>query len=420
MIAIQVLLLLVFLFCSGFFSSSEVALFSLSSMKVKAFKNDPDKRKALVSKLLSSPRDLLVTIIMLNIIINILIQNVTSSIFGDFSGWSLNVLVPLALTLIFGEVIPKTIGMANNAAISYRVAPFLNAAQRIFLPLRKILTSLTSVVSRLLFFFFRSEEEISFDELQHALKTSRRYGILNEDEAELVRGFLILQESQVKELMRPREEVLYFDIDEPLSKLIHLFVDQECSRIPVCRESLDNVLGIITSQIYFLNREKLQKIGDLIPLLKKPLFVPEGMSAEILLRQMYDKEESISLVVDEYGSISGLIALEDLVEKVVGEIADARDEKSRFTRSGEDVIIASGKMELAEFEEMFGESLPSENGMVTLGGWLTEQMGDIPKTGVKYSSHGFLFHVLAADAKRVRRVYIRRLKPPQPRVKEEI
>jgi putative hemolysin len=384
-------------------------------MKVKAFKNDPDKRKVLVAKLLASPRDLLVTIIMLNIIINILIQNVTSSIFGDLSGWSLNIGVPLALTLIFGEVVPKSIGMANNVAISYRIASFLNFAQRFFLPVRKILTSLTSVISRLLFFFLKSEEEISFDELQHALKTSRRYGILNEDEAELVRGYLILQESQVKELMRPREEVLFYDLQDPLSKLIHLFVDQECSRIPVCKESLDNVMGIVTSQLYFLNRENLQTTADLIPLLKKPMFVPEGMSAEALLRQMYDREESLALVVDEYGSISGLIALEDLVEKVVGEIADARDEKSRYTRSGEDVIIASGKMELLEFEEIFGDSLPSENNMVTIGGWLTEQIGDIPKTGMKYTAYGFFFHVLSAEAKKVRRIYIRRLKAVQPR-----
>ncbi len=388
-------------------------------MKVKLFKNSEDKRKQIVAKLLSSPRDLLVTIIMLNVIINIMIQNVTSSIFGDLSGWGLNIGVPLALTLIFGEVVPKSIGMANNTAISYRVAPLLQAAQRFFLPIRKVLISVTNVISRLLFFFLKSEDDISFDELQHALRTSRKYGILNEDEAELVRGYLILQESQVKELMRPREEVLFYDLEEPLSKLVHLFVDQECSRLPCCRHSLDNVVGMITSQIYFLSREKLQRPSDLIPFLKKPMFVPEGMSAETLLRQMYDKEESLALVVDEYGSISGLIALEDLVEKVIGEIADARDEKSRYTKSGEDVIIASGKMELSELEEIFGELLPSENNMVTVGGWLTEQMGDIPKTGVKFKFHGFFFHVLAADAKRVRRIYIRHLKPFSQRKKEE-
>lgn len=412
-----ILLLLCFLILSGFFSSSEVALFSLSSMKVKAFKSSAEKNKQLVAELLASPRDLLVTIIILNVIVNILIQNVTSSIFGDFSGWALNVGVPLALTVVFGEVIPKSIGLAHNTALSPRAAPILNVAQKVLYPLRQVLTGMTTYVSRLMFFFLRKEEEISIDELQHALKTSRTYGILNEDEAELVRGYLNLQESQVKELMRPREEVIFFDIDEPLSKLIHLFVDQECSRIPVCRENLDNVVGMITSQILFLNREKITSTEALLTFLKKPLFIPESISANILLRQMYDREESIAMVVDEYGSISGLIALEDLVETVVGEIADARDEKSRYTRSGEDIMIASGKMELSEFEEIFGVALPSENNMVTLGGWLSEQMNDIPKTGTKYVAHDFLFHVLAADVKRVRRVYIRRLKSVQPKKK---
>jgi putative hemolysin len=379
-------------------------------MRVKAFRQSTDKRKRLVSTLLANPRELLVSVLMLNIVANILVQNVVSSIFGEFSGWGLNVGVPLALTLIFGEVIPKSLALANNAAIAYRVAPWMDLAKRLLLPVRRCLTTITHFVSQCLFFFLRREKEISIDELQHALRTSRQFGVLNEDEAELMRGYLNLQESTVKELMRPREEVIYFDAEDPLSKLVHLFVDQECSRIPVCNESLDNVLGIISSRLFFLERPKLQKGSDLIPVLKKPFFIPESTSAESLLRQMYERKESLAIVVDEYGSISGLIALEDIVETVVGEIADRRDEKSRYTRSGEDVIIASGKLELSEFEEIFDVPLESENHMVTLGGWLTEALGDIPKSGAKYTTKDFLFHVLAADPTRVRRIYIRRLR----------
>jgi magnesium and cobalt exporter, CNNM family len=101
--------------------------------------------------------------------------------------------------------------------------------------------------------------------------------------------------------------------------------------------------------------------------------------------------------------------LEDLVEAVVGEIVDRRDEKSRYTRSGEDVLIASGKLELMELQQLFDVGIKSENHMVTLGGWLTEQMGDIPKSGSKYTYKNLLFHVLSADSKRVRRIYIRRI-----------
>ena len=232
-------------------------------------------------------------------------------------------------------------------------------------------------------------------------------------------GYLNLEESNVKEFMRPREEVIFFDIEEPLSKLIYLFVDQECSRLPVCKENLDNIIGTISSRIFFLHRPSLQTTQDLANYLKKPFFVPETMPAKTLLNQMYDKKESQAIVVDEYGSVSGLITLEDLVEQVVGEISDRRDEKSRYTQAKEDVIIASGKLELSEFEEIFSIPLESKTNMVTIGGWLTEQLGDIPKSGAKYTTDDFFFHVLAADPNRVRRVYIRKLKPSSSKKKKK-
>lgn len=405
-----IVLLGVFLFVSGFFSASETSLFSLSSLKVKAFKTDPSGKKRLVSELLAAPRDLLVTLIMVNIAINILVQNVSASIFGQQSNWLLNVGVPLALTLFLGDVVPKSIGLVNNAEISYRVAPVIYFFQKILSPIRKALVAVTTVVARVLFFFLRKEKEISIDELQHALRTSRQYGVLHAEEAELIRGYLALQDSTVKERMRPREEILFFNLNEPLSRLVHLFVDQECSRIPVCREGLDEILGVMTSRQFFIHRESIEAVDDLPPILDKPFFVPETVPAKVLLRQFYDRQESFAIVVDEYGSVSGLIALEDLVETVIGEIADRRDEKNLYTLSGDDVIIASGKMELADLEKIYDVPFVSKNNMVTVGGYLTEKMGDIPRSGSKLVTDDCLFHVLAADPTRVRRVYIRRMR----------
>ena len=151
-LAVLIALLVFLIFCSGLFSASETALFSLSSMKVKTFKQDSDKRKRLVAELLANPRDLLVTIIMLNILMNLLIQNVVSNIFGQYSTWLLNVGVPLALTLVFGEVIPKSIGLANNAKIAYRIAPWMALCKKVLLPIRQVLASVTNLVSRILFF----------------------------------------------------------------------------------------------------------------------------------------------------------------------------------------------------------------------------------------------------------------------------
>lgn len=340
-----------------------------------------------------------------------MMQNVVATIFGDYSGWILNVGVPLGLSLIFGEVLPKSIGLANNEKIAYRVAPSLNFAQKIFKPVIRFFISVTNVISRVMFFFLRREKEISIDELQHALRASKKYGVLNEDEADLICGYLNLQESTVKALMRPREEVLFFDLGEPMSKLIHLFVDQECSRVPVCEGGFDKILGVMTSRLFFLHSPSLHNTSDIVPILRKPLFAPETMTSHTLLRLMYEREESMVIVVDEYGSSSGIITLEDMIEAVVGEIIDRRHEKNRYTRAGEDVVITSGKLELPEFEQIFGIPLKSENNMVTLGGWLTEQLGDIPKPGTKYMTKDFLFQVLASDAQRVRRIYVRYLHP---------
>jgi len=406
-----ILTLAVLIFCSAFLSSSETALFSLSSMKVRAFKHGKDPRGKLIARLLSEPQKLLVTILMLNVVMNILVQNVVSGIFGTFSSWALTVGVPLGLTLIFGEVIPKSIAFPKNTWIAYRTAPFIRFVEIVLKPLRDGITIITSRISKFFFFYLRRESDIEIEELKLALRTSQEVGALTTEEAKIVRGYLNLEEDLVKELMCPRNEVLFFNISDPLSNLIEMFVDEECTRIPVCNGSLENVLGIMTSSSFFLHRNHFKSSHDIIPFLTKPQYVPESMAGRALLEHFYKVQETMVMVVDEYGSFSGLITLEDLVETVVGQIADRRDEKSHYTRASDDIIIASGKLELLEFEEIFDYHLESPNNMATIGGWITEQLGDIPKSGAKIERDGFLFHVLASDVNRVRRVYIRRLKP---------
>lgn len=411
MLALFIFLLLGLILFSAFLSGSETALFSLSSFTVRSYKQDPDLRKRLIHHLLQNPRELLVTIMMMNVLANILVQNTVSNLFGEFSSWTLNVGVPLLLTLFFGEIIPKSLALPNNEQIAYRVAGPVAKLARFLGPIRTRLTELTSYISRFLFFFFGKEKAISPEELEHALKTSQAKGIMHPEEAQIINGYLDLQEALVKELMRPREEILYYNIEDPIEKLYALFTDEECSRVPVCEGDLDNLLGMISTRRFFLYSDQIQKAEDLKKILKKPFFIPESTKALHLFRLLRQKGESIAMVVDEYGSISGLITQEDLIEEVVGEIADRRDSKLRYTRSGEDVIIASGKLELKEIEDLFGITLESASNAVTIGGWLTEQMGDIPRAGTRYATDDLLFYILASDPNRVRRVYIRSLHP---------
>lgn len=394
---------------SAFLSASETSLFSLSPMTLKSYETSENGKKKIVSSLMAHPRNTLVTLLILNVLVNILVQNAVANLFVEAS-WSVKVGIPLVLTLVFGEVLPKSMALQKNTQFSLFAAPIVDAFTRILRWVRNPLTRITSWISRVLFVFLRQEKSISLNEFRHILESSEDSGVLLPQECDLIEGSLDLQQSTAREQMRPRDEVLYYDLKQPLSHLIHLFVDLETTRVPVCDGSLEKVLGILSTKQYFLNREEIKKSEDVLAYLKKPYFVPETTKAWTLLRNLRERKESVALIVDEYGSISGLITQEDLIEEVFGEIRDRRDPPNLYTQMGKDVIIASGKLELSAFKEIFGVSLKSERSVVTLGGWLIEQLGSIPVTGTKHTIQHFSFYVLAAEPNRVKRIHVRHLR----------
>lgn len=411
--------LAVLILFSAFFSGSETALFSLSAMRVRSFSKDKSSRKKLVAKLLSEPKQLLVTLLIFNVGVNIGIQNVTSSIFGENSSLLLSVGIPLVLTLILGEAIPKSVAISHNTAIALKVAPLIAFMKWLIRPFRSFLSALGSFFSRLFFFFLKKEPNISLHELKAALKSSKERGVISRDEAKLIEGSLKIDELVVKELMQPRQGVLYYNIQDPIATLIRIFVDEECSQVPVVDKDFDNPIGIITADAFFLHRNHIHQSSELKRFLKKICFVPETLSGRNLLATFQAFNETIALAVDEYGQISGVVTKEDIFEVVIGQIEDKRDEKTLYTKQSEDVIISSGKLDLHTLEELFDVQLETSSNVVTVGGWLTEQMGQIPKSGTKYVTDELLFHILAATPARVSRIYIRRLKHPRKRPDSE-
>ncbi len=409
MIALLILLLALLIAVSALFSSSETALFSLSAPKIKTLHRSTRPGAKEVAQLLSRPGDLMVTLMMLNITVNILVQNVASNLFGAEAGWWLTVGVPLLLILVLGEAIPKSMAMYHNVGISHKVAPFLLRLRALLTPVRVVLVRVTERLSKAIFFFLRKEPDLSLDELRHALRTSHEHGLLTEEELELMRGYLHLEDTVVKEHMQPRAEVSFYDLEDPLSDLEQLIQETGADQILICEKQIDQVVGILPSYQFFLHADSIRVPQDLSRYIERPFFVPETLAAPLLLSQMYDRHQSIAVVVDEYGSVGGVVSLEDLVEAVVGELGEKKEEKLLYTRSGHDVVIASGKAEIADLERILEVTLPSPSNMVTIGGWLTEQLGDIPQSGVQYHSHGLFFHVLASELTYVRRVYIRKL-----------
>jgi CBS domain containing-hemolysin-like protein len=402
-------LLAAMLVFSAICSIIEVSLFSLSTSQLRAFKSSEESTARQIPELLSRPRDLLVTILCMNILANVLVQNAASNLFNSTQSWLFQVGVPIVLTLFFSDIMPRVMALQHNVALSKKVVPILLFFDRLLQPVRARIVYITHVISKLLFFFLKEKQEVPLRELVASLSPSDRDGLISKEEKELIEGFLELQEIQVREIMAPRSEILFFDLQEPLSRLIYLFAEEELGKVPVCEGKIDNVLGILSARDFLLHQEEIKECRDILPLLQKPFFIPETMLCKLLFHALQEKGQAMALAVDEYGVLSGLLTREDLVELVVGEIRDRRDAKQRYTLMEDKAVIASGKWELDEFASVFGCRLRSRRGAVTLGGWLTETWGDIPKTGTKIIAENFLFHVLAADPNRVRRVYIRRL-----------
>lgn len=402
----HIFFLVIFLFISALSSASETAFFSLSQTKISAFSSSSDLRKQQIAKLLKQPRELIVTILMINVFVNLMVQNISSAYFGDYSSWALSVGVPLGLTLFFGDLLPKIFGIAHNEKMSRFAAPIFTVLKKILNPVQTGLTWTAAHLARIIFFFLKKEPEVSLEELSLALDEIRTSGTVSEEEADLLSGYLRLQETLVQDLMRSRDEIFFYDLSEDLSKLIYLMKDQKLSRIPICDGGLDKIVGIMTVRLFLkhyqelTNKQKLQQVMD------PPYFVPESTPARVLLYQLKKHHEFFAVVIDEYGSVTGIITLEDLTEEIIGDITHPRLEKNSYTRSAKDELICSGKMELAAIEDVTGVRFKTDHRSVTIAGYLIEKLDMIPTTGMTYEDEQNSYQILSADPHRIRRVKI--------------
>ncbi len=402
-----IILLVGLLFSSAFFSASETALFSLSSSKQSIYVGSEHKGKRAAGKLLQTPKSLLITLLIMNIAVNLAVQNITSSIFGSSLSFWWTVALPFVLTLIFGEILPKTMAITKNERIATFVSPLLLFLSKILTPIRKVILWIARIVSFLFSFLLKKDTEVTKEELRHAVISSKAEGLLSKDETTLLLGSLRLSQMHVKEVQCPRQNIYYHDIHDSVVKLKKLFMEKRLSKIPVIDKEIDNVIGTIHAKSFFTTHYAISEPKDLQEILEKPYFVPESMLTRTLLAHFDEKHLEIAYLVDEYGGVSGLITREDLVEIVVGQIKDAREEKALYSRQEEDVIICSGKYELNDLEALFDVQIERKAGETTVGGYLLEILGDIPKSGYKVEENGLLFHVLLATESKVSRVYVK-------------
>jgi putative hemolysin len=251
------------------------------------------------------------------------------------------------------------------------------------------------------------------EEVQAYIDVGREEGILEKEEEKLLLSIVDFGDTRVREVMTPRTDILWIDAASPLPVLADLFVSSKYSRIPVVRGTIDTVLGIVHVKDLFeaIHSGKPRAIGDLT---REAYFVPESKKVSELLKEFQRRHLWMAIVVDEYGGVSGLVTVEDLLEEIVGEISDEHeDEREAVTKAGENAYSVSGKQNVSMVRELFGRG-PEEEEFTTVGGFLAARLGHIPKPGETHRESDLLFTVEEADRRRVHRVRIEAVENSQP------
>lgn len=410
--SITILLLLV---ASAAVSASEVALFSLTPTHLREVKERGGAAGQHVLDLLAKPRRLLATILIANNLVNVGIVILSTYVVSSaldasrmpaYVVFLVQVIAVTFVLLLVGEVVPKVYASSNPTAVSLRMARPLLTLRWLFYPLGELLVGSTTFIEKR--YRRNSSHTISADSLGHALELTQDASTTDEEQR-ILRGIVKFGNIEVRQVMRPRTEVVAFENDLHFKELLTSIVESGFSRVPVYEETLDRVVGILYIKDVLPHLEK--KEFNWQGMLRPPYFVPESKKLDDLLAEFQEQKVHLAVVVDEYGGTSGIITLEDVIEEIVGEITDEYDEEDvNYTRIDDQTWLFEGRVALTDLYrvlEIDGELFEQHKGESgTLGGFVLELTGRIPKKGERVDLHNFTFVVEASDNKRIRRLKV--------------
>ncbi|SIR53841.1 Hemolysin, contains CBS domains [Haladaptatus litoreus] len=407
--------IVVLLILSAFFSSSEIAMFSLAKHRVEALVEDGVKGAKTVDSLKNDPHRLLVTILVGNNIVNIAMSSLSTAIVGIYFDPGPAVLISTfgitSLVLLFGESAPKSYAVENTESWALRIAKPLKYSEYILLPLVITFDYLTRAINRVT--GGRSAIETSYvtrDEIQDMIQTGEREGVIEEDEREMLDRIFRFNNTIAKEVMTPRLDMTAVPQDAEVDEAIETLVQAGHERVPVYEGSLDNVIGIVT--VRDLVREKYYgESGDglkLNNLIQPTLHVPESKNVDELLTEMRENRMQMVIVIDEFGTTEGLVTMEDMVEEIVGEILDGEEEEP-IEYIDEDTVIVRGEVNIDEVNDAMEIELPEGEEFETIAGFIFNRAGRLVEEGEDIDYEGVRLHVEQVENTRIMKARITRL-----------
>ena len=413
------------LLASAFFSGSETSLTASSRAKLRAQADKGSRGAARALKITEDSERLLGSVLLGNNVVNILSAALATSLltrlFGD-SGVALATLVMTLLVLIFGEVLPKTYAITNPERAATRVALPIS----LIIPILSPLVALVRQVVRGLLWLFgvRTDPDSQVlavrEEIVGAITLGHHEGAVEKEDRDRLLGALDLGERTVEEVMKHRSAIQMFDAELPVGELLERCLSSSHSRIPLYRGDPENVVGVIHNKdLLRAAYARWRKEGtpgadftgfDIMAVATKPYFVPETTTLDDQMRQFLKRKQHFALVVDEYGTLQGLITLEDIIEEIVGDISDEFDiEAAPAVKRAEDgSVTVDGGMTIRDFNRATEWFLPDDEAN-TVAGLVIHEAQMIPAQGQVFLFHGFRFEVLTRKANRITRLRIRPL-----------
>jgi len=318
------------------------------------------------------------------------------------------------LLIILGELGPKSYAIRHAEATAYATSFPLHLFYQVFRPVIWVLNRSANFFLRLLGIPLTRSGELlhSAEELEILVEEGAKSGVFNKTEQELITSIFEFSTTTAKEIMVPRTEIVALDIEKPREHLIRVVTEEGFSRLPVYKESLDNIVGIIYTKdlINLLENRDLIVVQDI---LRPAYFVPESVKISRLIRDLQEQKIHMAIVVDEFGGTQGLVTMEDILEEIVGEIHDEYDEVLKdVEQSSDGVVLVNTRMSIKDFNERFGELIPEDAEYDTVGGFLNKITGRIPDMQEEIPFNDVVFTVVKKSLRRIRQVKIRKAKSP--------
>lgn len=386
-IAICVVLLLL----SAFFSSTETAFSSVSKIRLKNLADNDNKKAKTALYVAERYSKALTTILVGNNIVNIANSALATvffvNIFGEAQGTVISTVVITIVVLIFGEVLPKNIAIDNAEKICMTFAPVLKFLMVLLTPLSIILMGINKLYKKLARNSNHQEPSVTEDELKYIIESIEEEGVLEQQESELVQSALEFDEKTAEEILTPRVDMVAIDIDDPVEEITELVLKERYSRIPVYRDNIDKIIGVLHTRDYLEALINNNEKPNIEAMLQPAHFIYKTKKLSALLADFKYNKIHLAVVTDDYGGILGIVTMEDLLEQIVGEIWDEDEEVEKMSlKISDNKYEVSGDMPISDMLELFDKPTKYiETESNSVGGWALEQLANIPEPGEQFT-----------------------------------